>query len=224
MSVRSAGRGRAAARSIRLALRSLSIVATKSASLPRRVFRCRGSRCASSASIPAASRSIPLIPIPAQSITGRGQHARSTPSTKLMDGKDLGDQHEADLAQADRGDEALEAEALLAAGSRQAEVVIDDADVGVRPAHLPRPLDQSVLAAGALLVVEHLLRRRLPDVDEGAQTGVARLHLGRAAHGASAPPEPCGSTGAGAAGRPTAPPWGRAPRSAGWPRWSGSSP
>src|SRR3954468_24634859 len=110
------------------------------------------------------------------------------------------------------------------AGSRQAEVVIDDADVGVRPAHLPRPLDQSVLAAGALLVGEHLLRRRLPDVDEGAQTGVARLHLGRAAHGASAPPEPCGSTGAGAAGRPTAPPWGRAPRSAGWPRWSGSSP
>src|SRR3954453_4735497 len=87
MSVRSAGRGRAGARSIRLALRSLSIVATKSASLPRRVFRCRGSRCASSASIPAASRSIPLIPIPAQSITGRGQHARSTPSTKLMDGK-----------------------------------------------------------------------------------------------------------------------------------------
>src|SRR3954447_20664029 len=87
MSVRSAGRGRAAARSIRLALRSLSIVATKSASLPRRVFRCRGSRCASSAPIPAASRSIPLIPLPAQSITGRGQHARSTPSTKLMDGK-----------------------------------------------------------------------------------------------------------------------------------------
>jgi len=54
-----------------------------------------------------------------------------------------------------------------------AEVVIDDADVGVRPAHLPCPLDQLVLAAGALLVVEHLLRRRLPDVDDGAQTGVA---------------------------------------------------
>src|SRR3954467_2846201 len=98
MSVRSAGRGRAAARSIRLALRSLSIVATKSASLPRRVFRCRGSRCASSASIPAASRSIPLIPIPAQSITGRGQHARSTPSTKLMDGKDCGAHPPSDLA------------------------------------------------------------------------------------------------------------------------------
>src|SRR3954468_19958307 len=98
MSVRSAGRGRAAARSIRLALRSLSIVATKSASLPRWVFRCRGSRCASSASIPAASRSIPLIPIPAQSITGRGQHARSTPSTKLMDGKAMVDPEREALA------------------------------------------------------------------------------------------------------------------------------
>src|SRR3954454_18215009 len=87
MSMRSAGRGRAAARSIRLALRSLSIVATSRASLPRWVFRCRGSRCASSASIPTASRSIPPIPIPAQPITGRGQHARSIPSTKLMDGK-----------------------------------------------------------------------------------------------------------------------------------------
>src|SRR3954447_14995090 len=87
MSVRSAGRGRAAAKSIRLALRSPSIVATSRASLPRWVFRCRGSRRASSASIPTASRSIPPIPIPAQPITGRGQHARSIPSTKLMDGK-----------------------------------------------------------------------------------------------------------------------------------------
>src|SRR3954451_2641438 len=87
MSTRSAGRGRAAARSIRLALRSLSTVATSSASLPRWVFRCRGSCRASSASIPTASRSIPPIPIPAQPITGRGQHAHSTPSTKLMDGK-----------------------------------------------------------------------------------------------------------------------------------------
>src|SRR3954451_24987899 len=87
MSVRSAGRGRAAARSIRLELRSLSIVATSSASLPRWGFRCRGSRGPSSASIQTPSRSTPLIPILAQPITGRGQHARSTPSTKVMDGK-----------------------------------------------------------------------------------------------------------------------------------------
>src|SRR3954447_8652806 len=90
MLVRSAGRGRAAARSIRLALRSLSIVATSRASLPRWVLRCRGSRHASSASMPAASRAIPLIPIPAQPITGCAQHARSTLSTKLMDGKQEG--------------------------------------------------------------------------------------------------------------------------------------
>src|SRR3954447_15509347 len=61
MSVRSAGRGSAAARSIRLALRSLSIVATKSANFLRCVLRCRGSRRPSSASIPTASRAIPLM-------------------------------------------------------------------------------------------------------------------------------------------------------------------
>ena len=69
---------------------------------------------------------------------------------------DLGDQDDADLAQTDRRNQALEAETLLATGSRQAEIIIDDADVGVRPAHLPCPLDQLVLAAGALLVVEHV--------------------------------------------------------------------
>src|SRR3954462_7748317 len=130
MSVRSAGRGRAAARSIRLALRSLSIVATKSASLPRWVFRCRGSRCASSASIPAASRSIPLIPIPAQSITGRGQHARSTPSTKLMDGKlVLGLAREVDVALALLGHGRLPARL---AATRLVVVADEQAGVGRR--------------------------------------------------------------------------------------------
>ena len=85
MSVRSAGRGRAAARSIRLALRSLSIVATRSASLPRCVLRCRGSRRASSASIPAASRSIPLIPMPAQPVP-RPPAARSLHIVNQTDG------------------------------------------------------------------------------------------------------------------------------------------
>src|SRR3954471_18125949 len=90
MSVRSAGRGSAAARSIRLALRSLSTVATKSASLPRRVLRWRGSRRRNSASIPAAITPIPLIapPSPAH------RRAASTtfllePQPKLMNGKGL---------------------------------------------------------------------------------------------------------------------------------------
>src|SRR4051812_13951796 len=88
MPTRSAGRGSAAARSIRLALRSLSTVATKSASLPRRVLRWRGSRRRNSASIPAAITPIPLIAPPSSA----HRRAASTtfllePQPKLMDGK-----------------------------------------------------------------------------------------------------------------------------------------
>src|SRR4051794_3153241 len=49
MSVRSASRGNPAASSIRLALRTSSIVATRRASFVRWVFRCFGRRCLSSA-------------------------------------------------------------------------------------------------------------------------------------------------------------------------------
>src|SRR4051794_10876205 len=61
MSVRSASSGSAAARSIRLALRASSIVATSSDSLPRCVLRCSGRSCSSSALILSARHSIPVI-------------------------------------------------------------------------------------------------------------------------------------------------------------------
>jgi hypothetical protein len=80
MSGRSAGRGSAAASAIRLALRSLSIVATSSASLRRGVWRCFGSRRANSASIAAATAAIPPIPDPSQTMTGRFHHPLGLPS------------------------------------------------------------------------------------------------------------------------------------------------
>src|SRR3954447_25926816 len=61
MSVRSASRGSPAARSIRLALRTSSIVATSSASLTRCVLRCFGRRCLSSALRLAAISVMPFI-------------------------------------------------------------------------------------------------------------------------------------------------------------------
>src|SRR3954471_23962521 len=61
MSVRSASSGSAAARSIRLALRASSIVATSSDSFPRCVLRCRGRNCSNSALMLSARRSIPVI-------------------------------------------------------------------------------------------------------------------------------------------------------------------
>src|SRR5213593_74262 len=85
MSVRSAGRGGAAARSIRLALRSLSIVATKSANFLRCVLRCRGSRRPSSASIPTASRAIPLM-LHARQVDHGPRAARPLDSVNETDG------------------------------------------------------------------------------------------------------------------------------------------
>src|SRR3954453_2604261 len=61
MSVRSASRGSPAARSIRLALRTSSIVATSSASFTRCVLRCFGRRCLSSALRLAAISVMPFI-------------------------------------------------------------------------------------------------------------------------------------------------------------------
>src|SRR4051812_32187930 len=87
MSSRSVGRGSAAARSIRLALRASSIVATSRPSLARWVFRCRGSLAAKSALIPSLTCSIPPIRHPTQ--PGAASAAWPLPSlkAKLMDGK-----------------------------------------------------------------------------------------------------------------------------------------
>src|SRR3954470_12556691 len=72
MSSRSVPRGSAAARSIRLALRASSIVATSRPSLARWAFRFRGNLAPKSAMIPPLTCSIPPIPPlhPARSSVG----------------------------------------------------------------------------------------------------------------------------------------------------------
>lgn len=138
---------------------------------------------------------------------------------------DLGHQDDADFAQADRGDEALEPGAVATTGARQAEVVVDHPDCRLRPAHLPSAARQVILAAGALLVVLDLLRRGLADVDDSLQPQVARLDLGHArGHGSP----PCSSLGGrpacGAGVPPTAPPSRRERRRAGASRSRMSRP
>ena len=71
--------------------------------------------------------------------------------------------HRADPAFADRRQQLLEPGAADAR-ARTTEIVIDDADVG--PAELPGSLDQPILASTALDVVDHLIDRRLADVDD----------------------------------------------------------
>src|SRR3954462_432606 len=72
MSSRSVPRGSAAARSIRLALRASSIVATSRPSLARWVFRCRGNLATKSAMPPSLTCSPPPPPPlhPARSSVG----------------------------------------------------------------------------------------------------------------------------------------------------------
>jgi adenylate kinase family enzyme len=67
----------------------------------------------------------------------------------------------------DRGDQALKAGALMATGPGHSKIVIDDLDLGRGPAHLSRPIGNLILAAGALLILQNLARRRLSDVDDG---------------------------------------------------------
>jgi hypothetical protein len=86
------------------------------------------------------------------------------------------EEHDADLAQADGGNEALEALAVTV-GARESLVTVDDDDLLERPAEGDGPLLEGVLALGALGILEHLAQRRLADVEVGEAFEVARRHL-----------------------------------------------
>src|ERR1700757_5034879 len=95
MSQRSDSRGSPAANSTRLALRTCSMVATRTASLSRCVLRCFGSRFASSALMPSVQTTIPFTWAMARSHvranTESLHHTQLRPvnssSQKLMDGE-----------------------------------------------------------------------------------------------------------------------------------------
>src|SRR3954453_3256226 len=91
---------------------------------------------------------------------------------------------QADLAQADTRCQFLEALALDGGGAAQAEIGVDDVNVGRAPAEIPGALHQRVLEAEAFLVADDLGWRRLPDVDDRLARQMRRLdQLGF--HGAS---------------------------------------
>src|ERR1051325_10580032 len=97
ISQRSDARGSPAAISTRLALRTCSMVATRTANLSRCVLRCRGSRWANSALIPSAQTAIPLACVTARSHAETTRDRCITPSfspstyhrRKLMDGEGI---------------------------------------------------------------------------------------------------------------------------------------
>jgi hypothetical protein len=92
MSVRSASRGSPAAKSIRLALRTSSIVETRSASFVRWVLRCFGRRCLSSELTLSAISVMPFImcfqgPPGLEPLNHTPLPHVNSLASKLMDGK-----------------------------------------------------------------------------------------------------------------------------------------
>src|SRR5829696_1065334 len=104
------------------------------------------------------------------------------------------------MAEADLGDQLLEARTLGRAGAGLAEILVDDVDPVARPAPGFSPLNQTVLQLGTLLMLLDLGQRRLAHVDIGqlgptscrevvVRQGWSGHHLcspGSAASGASA--------------------------------------
>src|SRR3954470_2119014 len=65
----------------------------------------------------------------------------------------------------------------MAACPRHSKVVIDDLNLWRRPTHVSGTLCQLILPSRALLVLEDLTLRRLPDVDDRLQAQMSRLQL-----------------------------------------------
>src|SRR5207237_6188248 len=81
----------------------------------------------------------------------------------------------ADPPLTDRSQQALEARPIDAA-SRAAQIIVDDLDCG--PAELSSTIGEAVLTAAALRIVQELIGRRLPDVDESGAAQVVSRDLG----------------------------------------------
>jgi hypothetical protein len=88
------------------------------------------------------------------------------------------DQDQADFAKSNGGDQSLEPGSMMAVGSGQAKILINNLDLRFGPPHLACPIDQLILPACALLIVLDLFGRGLADIDNRLQTQMTRFDLG----------------------------------------------
>ena len=86
-------------------------------------------------------------------------------------------QDDPDLAERDLGDHALEPVPLPGHRPGDAQVAVDDPDRLPRPAQLPGPADQVILAGGRLGVPLHLDQGGLADIDHGRSGEVEAVIL-----------------------------------------------
>src|SRR5215472_1562739 len=108
------------------------------------------------------------------------------------------------MPQGNLGNQPLETRPIDRAGPGFAQIIVDHDDPGRRPAHRRRPVDQRVLQARRLAVVDDLLLRALPYVDHRQPASLAARHLPaetlpRHQRGHDSPPAPAGGSGPDAA-------------------------
>jgi hypothetical protein len=91
--------------------------------------------------------------------------------------RDLQPQHDAHVAECDFGGHLCKTRACGQARTGNAEILVNHADLTLRPAQRCCPLDKLILPGGGFAVVLYLCRARLADVDECASGKVGRRDL-----------------------------------------------
>lgn len=113
-----------------------------------------------------------------QSTRERAQLEELVPLPSAADqARHLQAQYESYMVQADLGDQPLEAGPVHHAGGGAAQILVDHQDPGRGPAQTGGPLDEPVLQAGRLCVINDLLGRRLSDIHDRETVPMPRLDL-----------------------------------------------
>src|SRR5215207_10894062 len=89
----------------------------------------------------------------------------------------LDPEHQADVAEADLGDQPLKPRPGLGRAAGPAQVVVDDHDPLARPPELLGAFGQGVLQPGRLRMPADLLQGRLADIDDGEPITMTALDL-----------------------------------------------
>src|SRR3954465_668186 len=127
--------------------------------------------------------------------------------------RDLEREHDADMAEADLGDELLESQPPVRAAARTAGVLVDNRDRVNRPAQLDRAFSQRILTRSRLGAALDLMQRRLTHIHDRAPTPMGLGDLRQVTHRArprpaapAAAPAPASPAAALSAAAPPPPP------------------